>query len=84
VRLCFLSTTKIEQKIDTGGIKSTNTPMLKFLMNFALFELDSTARHIEHCAAASACSAIMSSNATTAMAMYLSFRIAPITVQASA
>src|SRR5689334_9019141 len=44
---------KMEQKIDAGGSSKTKTPILKFLMNLPLFELDSTALHIEHCAFAS-------------------------------
>ena len=39
----------MEQKIVTGGTSSTNTPMLKFLMNNALLEPANEARHIEHC-----------------------------------
>src|SRR5262245_40176301 len=38
---------KIEQKIETGGISKTNTPMLKFRINRPLVELVSTALHIE-------------------------------------
>jgi len=44
------STTKIEQKIVTGGSSKTSTPILKFLIKRA-FELERTALHIEHCAA---------------------------------
>ena len=43
---------KSEQKIVTGGINNTKTPILNPRINFALFELVSTARHIEHCASA--------------------------------
>jgi hypothetical protein len=39
----------MEQNIVTGGTRSTSTPMLKFLMNKALLEPASEARHIEHC-----------------------------------
>jgi hypothetical protein len=42
----------MEQKIVTGGTSNTSTPILKFLMNEALFEEFRTALHIEHCASA--------------------------------
>jgi len=38
---------KIEQKIETGGISNTNTPMLKLRMKRPLVELVNTALHIE-------------------------------------
>src|SRR6266498_2981186 len=47
---CRFNTTKIVQKIVTGGVNSTNTPILKFLIKNALFEPASDARHIAHCA----------------------------------
>jgi hypothetical protein len=50
--LYFRNTMKIEQKIETGGIKSTSTPMLKLRMNLVLVTLVREARHIEHCASA--------------------------------
>jgi len=50
--LYFRNTTKIEQNIDTGGIKSTKTPILKLRINRELVTLVSDARHIEHCASA--------------------------------
>src|SRR6185437_4874819 len=50
----FFKTTKIEQKIDTGGINNTSTPILKLRMNREL-TLVSDARHIEHCASAKPC-----------------------------
>jgi len=37
---------KIVQKIETGGTKSTSTPMFRFLTNAELFP--SEARHITH------------------------------------
>jgi len=49
--LYFLKTINIEQKIDTGGINKTKTPILKLRMNREL-TLVSDARHIEHCASA--------------------------------
>src|SRR6185369_1192123 len=48
----FFKTIKIEQNIDTGGIKSTSTPILKLRMNRELVTLVNDARHIEHCASA--------------------------------
>ena len=47
---------KNPQKIATGGASNTNTPMLKLLTKFALFEPASEARHIEHCASPEASS----------------------------
>ncbi len=47
-------TTKMEQKIETGGNSKTRMPILKFLMNRA-FEFERTALHIEHCATAGEC-----------------------------
>ena len=43
---------KIEQKIETGGTKSTSTPILKLRINLELVTLVNDARHIEHCASA--------------------------------
>jgi len=43
---------KIVQNIETGGINSTSTPMLKLRMNFESVTLVKLARHIEHCASA--------------------------------
>jgi hypothetical protein len=59
----FRNTTKIEQNIDTGGIKSTSTPILKLRMNRELVTLVNDARHIEHCA----CAKVFATN-TTAIA----------------
>ena len=42
----------MEQKMVTGGINMTSTPILKYLRNRALFDPLSAARHIEHCASA--------------------------------
>ena len=50
--LYFLNTTKIEQKIATGGANRTSTPMLKLRIKRALVVLVRAARHIEHCAPA--------------------------------
>src|SRR6185369_16171975 len=50
--LYLRNTINIEQKIETGGIKSTSTPILKLRMNRELVTLVSDARHIEHCASA--------------------------------
>ena len=50
--LYFLNTMKIVQKIETGGINNTSTPILKLRMNLALVTLVNEARHIEHCASA--------------------------------
>jgi hypothetical protein len=54
---------KNPQKIATGGANRTNTPILKFLIKFALLDPASDARHIEHCASPEA-----SSTNTQAMA----------------
>lgn len=40
---------KMEQKIATGGVNNTSTPILKFRMKKALLDPASEARHIEHC-----------------------------------
>jgi hypothetical protein len=50
--LYFLNTTKIVQKIETGGTNSTSTPILKLRTNLELVTLVNEARHIEHCASA--------------------------------
>ena len=41
---------KIEQKIATGGVNKTSTPILKFRMKKALLDPASDARHMAHCA----------------------------------
>src|SRR6185437_7989196 len=60
----FFKTTKIEQKIDTGGISKTSTPILKLRMNREL-TLVSDARHIEHCASAKPCASSIKAAAHT-------------------
>jgi hypothetical protein len=52
VALYFRNAIKIEQKIDTGGMSNTSTPMLKLRINRELVTLVNDARHIEHCASA--------------------------------
>src|SRR6185295_18383422 len=62
--LYFLSTTNIEQNIDTGGISNTSTPILKLRINREL-TLVSEARHIEHCASANPCASSTTAAAHT-------------------
>ena len=56
---------KNPQKIATGGTNSTNTPILKCLIKFALFDPASEARHIEHCASPTASSDNQKATANT-------------------
>ena len=48
----FRKIINIEQKIATGGVNNTSTPILKLRMNLELEALVSAVRHIEHCASA--------------------------------
>jgi hypothetical protein len=43
---------KIEQKIATGGVNNTSTPILKLRINLEFVALVNALRHIEHCAPA--------------------------------
>jgi len=43
---------KIEQKIATGGVNNTSTPILKLRINLELVALVNALRHIEHWASA--------------------------------
>ena len=62
---CRRRTMKIEQKMETGGTNNTNTPILKFLRNFPLFDPVNAARHIEHCASTGILLSTMIPMATT-------------------
>lgn len=63
--LCRFKMIKIEQKIATGGVNKTSTPMLKFRMKNALLEPARDARHIAHCAKPVPSSRRSNSNAGT-------------------
>jgi hypothetical protein len=62
---------KIEQKIATGGVNKTNTPILKLRMKKALFEPAKEARHIAHCDSAVSASSTSNSSAAKVSDEYL-------------